>query len=133
MPKKKLKTASRKKQSHMTPQQIINKTNREKRVASLRKELREKYLEAFSEEGELLKVDYEDIVGKKVKLDVERYEKWFDRDKGKVSKKFIDWFYENKYREFIVESKAHDDTLAPYTLEGVDYWTFTFYDLLEVK
>ena len=121
--KHKLTTASKKKQSHMTPEQIKQKMDSEIRAKKIREELRNQNPELFDAfmNGEVQPLP--DLTGKKVKLNQEHYDRLFERG-GNPKMKL--WYNENKDKEFVV-SREYNRNI--YELDGVEYWLFNYYDL----
>lgn len=128
MSKQKLTTASKKKQSHMTPEQIKAKYKREREAKELRERLRAEYPELYDAwfgDGEVEPL--EDLTGKKVKLNTENYDKQFA---NLGNPKFVKWYDENRDNEFIVEEQVNKNI---YTLVGVELWHFNYFDLVKVE
>lgn len=130
MSKQKLTTASKKKQPHMTPEQIKAKYKREREAKQLREKLQSEYPELYDAwlgNGELKPL--EDLTGKKVKLNKDKYEQFFEREGNKIQEKFKQFCRENYDTEFVVKGKWKNNV---YELKGND-WLFSYFDLIKVE
>lgn len=116
---------TKKKQKHKTPEMI----KREMKLARIRKDLLNQFPELFNGEFTSERA-LEDLTGLQVKLNTEKYESWFERDKEKVSEVFKKWYYENVDNIFTVKGELNRDI---YELDGIDGWTFSGYDLVKVQ
>lgn len=107
-----------------TTQEIL----REKKIEKKTKELtryfeNRKVLESVKDELEL-----PELVGMEVKLSHKDYDARISRNE--MSKKFVNWYNENKDNTFVVTEKIRDTFLSPYKLEEVEVWEFVRQDLI---
>lgn len=116
----------KKKQKHETPDQI----KRRMKLERLRKDLIAKFPELYNATFDSDKPALEDLTGQTVKLNQEKFEAWCKRDKEKVSELRKKWYAENKDKEFVAKKREIGDI---YELEGVDGWTFSYYDIEKVE
>jgi len=128
----------KKKQHHKTKEEIIREMEikkLQKQQAEFMESFKEKYPELFDEDGNMIELSEGkliDIDGCLIKFDQDRMNAWLERDDRVISQKYKDWYSENKDKKFIAH-KMNSHPLSQYELDGVDGWTFNYYDLIKAE